>query len=89
MDVTGLVGEQTLPLPRKVRVLQGADCVLGSGYLGEQSLHRSGQGHRNLRVAHSGEQDGHSGLPRLRKLLLKIHLRLLCQSLIPLQSNTL
>jgi len=41
MGVTSLEGEQTLPLPREVRVLQAIDQVLGSGHLGERSFHGS------------------------------------------------
>jgi len=35
-------------------------------------------------MAHSGEQDGHPGFSKLHKLLPEVHLRLFCQSSIPL-----
>ena len=89
MGVIGLAGEQTLSPPREVRVLQGVDWVLGFGHLGERSLYRSSQGCRSLRVAHSKEQDGRSDLPRLYKLLLKVHSELLYQSSTPLWLNML
>ena len=89
MGITGLVKEQTLPPPGEVRVLQGADWVLGSSHLRKRSLHGSVQGHRSLRVVHSKEQDGHSGLSRFRKLLLKVHLGLLHQGSTPLWLNML
>ena len=82
--VTSPEGEQTLPPPREVRVLQAMDQVLGSGHLGEQSFHGSGQSRRSLRMAYSREQDGRPGFPRLRELLLEVHSGLFCQSSTPL-----
>jgi len=70
-------------------VLQGANWVLMSSHLKKWSFHGSSQGRRSLRVAYSRKQDGCPGVPRLCKLLLKVHLRLLCHSLILLWPNTL
>ena len=84
MSVTGLEGEQALPPAREVQVLQATDRVLGSGHLGERSFHGSGQSHRSLKMAYSGEQDGRPGFPRLRELLPEVHLELFCQSSTPL-----
>jgi len=35
-------------------------------------------------MAYSGEQDGHSGFPRLHELLLEVHSGLFCQISTPL-----
>jgi len=89
MGTTDLVGKQTFPLAREIQVLQGANRVLGSSHLGEWSFHGSGQGHRSPRVVYSGKQDGRPGFPRLCKLLLKVHSRLLHHSSTPLWPDTL
>ena len=81
MGIAGLEGEQTLPPPREVRVLQATDRVLGSGHLRERSLYGSSQSRRSLRMAYSREQDRRSGFPRLYELLPKVHPGLFCQSL--------
>ena len=86
---TGPTRTQTFPPPGEMRVLQGADRVLGTSHLRKQSFHGSGQGCRSLRVAYSGKQDGRPGFPGLRQLLLKVYPGFLCQSSIPLQLNTL
>jgi len=67
-----------------MQVLQGANQVLGTSHLREQSFHGPSQGHGSPRVAYSGKQDGRLGFSRLRELLLKVHSGLLCQSLTPL-----